>query len=680
MMANFMNLSPCRDKFFSLPAAMRPCCATTTACWRMLLLWLIAVLWGTGSLPAADLQLEQQLAIQKAVAAADASIVRIETVGGVDLVGEMLTGTGPTTGVVVREDGYVITSRFNFLSNPSSVVVTLPDERKFAAEIVASDMSRMLTLLKIKADDLVPLTAVPKSEFRVGQSTIALGRTFDLKFPNISVGIVSALDRVWGRALQTDAKTSPVNYGGALIDLTGRCLGVIVPLSPQEQGETAGVEWYDSGIGFAVPLVDIEAVLPRLIAKETLKPGLMGVGFEDHGPISGAAKVLRVRPESPADRAGILVNDVVVEVNAHPVAKLNDLKHLVGSMYAGDVVQLSVRRDAETLRKEMTLTDVLNAYQFPFLGILPDRNPLESGRQGVRVRTVLPDSPAAKAGVKTGDLIQKVGETEIASAAELATQIHRIEPDAEAVLSLQRDQQILTLTAKLIPFPSEPPSSLERLDLVPVETPTQAKTGRFNEKLPDDGLSFWAYVPENYQTNTRWGLLVWLHPPGDTQEAESMQAWSDVCRERGIILLGPRAGDVSGWAPSQEAQVREVISWMQDRYQIDPARIAVMGKEGSGSFASRLAFKYRDVFRGLILLSAPLRTPPPDSDPDFPFQLICVSAANSPQHKLMTATVEAMRKRNFPAWLIERPKADESVFSAEAVSSLAIWLDALDRI
>ena len=74
--------------------------------------------------------------------------------------------------------------------------------------------------------------------------------------PNISVGIVSAVNRIWGKAIQTDAKISPTNYGGPLVDIAGRVLGVLVPLSPMATDELAGVEWYDSGIGFAVPLDD----------------------------------------------------------------------------------------------------------------------------------------------------------------------------------------------------------------------------------------------------------------------------------------------------------------------------------------------------------------------------------------------------------------------------------------
>ena len=109
---------------------------------------------------------------------------------------------------------------------------------------------------------------------------IAIGRSFDASQPNLSVGVVSALNRIWGKAVQTDAKISSANYGGALVDVRGRVLGVLVPLSPNAREEIAGADWYDSGIGFAVPLDHILSVLPRLKSGENLKSGLLGISFK----------------------------------------------------------------------------------------------------------------------------------------------------------------------------------------------------------------------------------------------------------------------------------------------------------------------------------------------------------------------------------------------------------------
>ncbi len=121
----------------------------------------------------------------------------------------------------------------------------------------------------------MPARGARRRTSEIGQWAIALGRTLDPNAdqpPSVSVGIISALDRIWGKAIQTDAKVSPTNYGGPLVDLDGRVQGVLVPASPRAEGETAGFEWYDSGIGFAIPLEDVNAVLPRLKEGKDLQP------------------------------------------------------------------------------------------------------------------------------------------------------------------------------------------------------------------------------------------------------------------------------------------------------------------------------------------------------------------------------------------------------------------------
>src|SRR5262249_32985964 len=158
--------------------------------------------------------------------------VQIETSGGSDIVGSgpagFRKGTGPTTGLIVAADGYVLSSAFNFANRPSAIFIAIPGRKeRLLAKVVATDHTRMITLLKVEADRLPVPVAAPKKEIQVGQWAFALGRTWTSldKLPSISVGIVSALGRIWGKAIQTDAKVSPVNYGGPLIDLEGRVLG-----------------------------------------------------------------------------------------------------------------------------------------------------------------------------------------------------------------------------------------------------------------------------------------------------------------------------------------------------------------------------------------------------------------------------------------------------------------------
>lgn len=630
-------------------------------------------------------RLEQQ-AFQQAAALAEPSIVRIETVGGLDRVGEILTGTGPTTGVVVGEDGYIITSSFNFVSKPASVLVTLPDGRPFAAEIVAADTSRMLTLLKIEQGGLTPIKAAPKEEFRVGQWAIALGRTYDNAFPSLSVGIVSAIGRVWGRAVQTDAKVSPVNYGGALVDIEGRGIGILAPLSPQDTGETAGVEWYDSGIGFAIPIEDVYAVLDRLKAGETLKTGLMGITLTDRTPTAGEAKIDRVRPASPADEAGLQSGDVVIEADGQPVERSPELLQILGTKYADEKVAIAVRRGDETIRTEVTLAGELQAYESGFLGVLPVREPADAERDGVAIREVLFDSPAAKAGLQPRDVILKVSGQPVAAASELLDTISRLRPGETAALTYQREgekEKEQSAEVELSSIPNTVPADLATT-AIPAYTPPEGEmlppTGRFNDALPGDQGGFWAYVPDQYNPDYEYGLVVWLHPGGDAMEAAMLRQWQTHCDRRGLILVGPRAADISGWTPDEADFIKGVVERMRERYRIDPARIVIHGHADGGQFAYLAAFKYREIFRGIATSSAPLRMNPPENDPDFRTQFYLTCGSEDPLAEGIVRVVEALRMLKFPVTFTEVDGADANYPGEATIDEIARWIDSLDRI
>lgn len=633
-----------------------------------------AIFWCGNAFPQTAPISAPQQSIQMAVAAAAESVVRIETVGGVDLVDDLLTATGPTTGVIIRADGLIITSRFNFLSTPSSILVTLPDGRKFAARVAGEDRARMLTLLKIEAKELKPVIPAPRREVRVGQTAIALGRTFDLAFPNVSSGIISAVDRVWGRALQTDAKTSPVNYGGPLLDLAGRCLGVIVPLDPSQEEATAGVEWYDSGIGFAIPCEDILLVLDRLAAGENLKRGLMGINFEDKGPLSGEARVVHVRPGSPAAQAGLVAEDVIIQINGRPVSKVNDLKHAVGPLYAGEVARLRIRRGDQERDLQLTLTDELRPYQFPFAGFLPER----TADGPPRVRAVIPGSPSEQAGLRAGDLIEQLAGEPVPSRAELAARILRRSPGESLVLAVKRGEETLSITLKLAPWPATSPENIRPASIPANPLADRPATGRISEKLPGSESSFWAFVPENYHPGIEWGLLIWLHPHGDGMEAETQRTWEAVSRERGLILLGPRADDVNAWNEDDGAAIEKMVEWLRGRYRIDPARVAVLGYETSTPFAARLAFRERDLVRSLILIRGGFRSPPPENDPNTPLHFALVPGSES-QRKALTEIHTALKELQLPAVLYPDAPKEKGNFAPDLVESLSAWLDALDR-
>ena len=140
-----------------------------------------------------DLDSQEQAAFDAAVARVAPSVVRIETVGGLETVEGVLFGAGPTSGWIIDPSGYVVSSAFNFVNKPSSILVRLADGTRKSAKLIATDHARMLVLLKIDAGRPLPsCEIVPKSRMRVGQWTIALGRTFESDRPNMAVGILGA--------------------------------------------------------------------------------------------------------------------------------------------------------------------------------------------------------------------------------------------------------------------------------------------------------------------------------------------------------------------------------------------------------------------------------------------------------------------------------------------------------
>src|SRR5262249_774710 len=149
---------------------------------------------------------------------------------------------------------------------------------------------------------------------------------------------------------------------------------VLVPMSPTETGEVAGVEWYDSGIGFAVPLEHINRALDRLKRGEDLHPGLLGVSLKAGDPYADPPIIAACHPKSPAAEAGLKSGDQIVEIEGVKVASLSEMRHQLGPRYAGEKVSVVVLRGKERIERSLELAEKLRPYIHPFLGILPRRD------------------------------------------------------------------------------------------------------------------------------------------------------------------------------------------------------------------------------------------------------------------------------------------------------------------
>ena len=474
-----------------------------------------------------SLPIQEQTAPCAAVQAVAPSVVQIETLGGLEQIDGVLVGTGPTTGLIVAANGYIVSSAFNFIQQPSSILVTLPNGQRQPATVVARDDSRMIVLLKVPADSPLPVPlAAPRQEMAVGQWTVAVGRAFQGEEVNVSIGILSALDRVWGKAIQTDAKISPNNYGGPLVDLQGRVLGVLVPLSPDAQNEVAGAEWYDSGIGFAVPLVDILQRLDALRAGQNLKPGILGISLKSPDLYASMTEIGAVQFKSPAAEAGLKAGDKIVEINGAVIERPLQLKHALGPLYAGDTVRLVAMRDGARVEAQAVLTDQLQPYACPFLGILPQPPPAKE----VLVRMVYPDSGAAQAGIQPLDRITQLAGEPVTDVAQLRQRLGNLQPQESVELGIDRGGSTLTLKVVLGALPTEIPPELPAVaaDVTAGEAQV-AETGAIEIRVAEQPNACTAYVPDHYDGRRAFGLLVSLDRPEIKDPSAAIATWKDVC-------------------------------------------------------------------------------------------------------------------------------------------------------
>lgn len=325
---------------------------------------------------------DEPAAFRAALAAITPSVVRIDTVGGAlpvraadesdDARAEpsFRLGDGPTTGVIWSEDGLIITSSFNFQRDPSVITVRLADGRRFVARLLGRDWIARLVLLRIDADGLVAARRAPLAEIRPAQWALTAGFGHGSDAPAVSVGVVSALNRLSGLAVQVDAKTSPANYGGPAFDLDGRLIGICVPSAGRDEAQNAGVEWYDSGIGFAVMTDYIEQRIPRLAGGADVRRGMLGISFDADDPVVGeppssapATAGLRVVSVEGvrAQAAGLREGDLLTRLDDLTVTRLLHLRRFLARKAAGDDVTLTFVRDgvSQTARVQLLTAEEL---------------------------------------------------------------------------------------------------------------------------------------------------------------------------------------------------------------------------------------------------------------------------------------------------------------------------------
>jgi serine protease Do len=639
-----------------------------------------------------SLAAQEEAAIRAAVAHVAPSVVQIRTIGGLDSIDRTLLPDGPTTGLVISPDGWIISSAFNFVQQPASILVTFADGDQAPAELVAKDHSRKLVLLKAQGVSGLSVPEIaPEDEIQVGEWAIAVGRTFQSQRPNISVGIVSARGRMFGRAIQTDADVSTASYGGPLVDIRGHVLGV--PMSPQDTSEVAGAEWYDSGIGFAVPLTGIARSIEGMKKGEDQHLGVLGIAMGAENAHESPATLATVMPTSPAGKAGFKKGDRVMDIDGQPIETQTDLRFALGTRYAGEEVHITVKRGDEIVERTLELVGELAPFRHAFLGILPLRPALAAEKnqpagaekaavspQGIAVRAVYPGSPAAGAGIQAGDQVMAIDGTKIDTVADAIKVMNAVVPESVVVVRLVREDKPLELKLTAAGLPTNVLG-----DLPPAVAPIGNEAAEPEFKLEELKLAEFPqtcriYVPRAAKEGEQFGVLILLHSPGAPPADELFREWQTICDRDRLMLVAPSAKDPSRWDRTELEYLRKLTERVLNEFSVDRNRVVVFGQEGGGAMAYLLALVSRDLFTGVATSAAalPRTIDPPSAQPST---RLAVFASLPNDDSRRAQTQQGLKKLSETGYPVTTATAASSKgdLSSDEREFFADWIDALDR-
>ena len=366
---------------------------------------------------------------------------------------------GVGSGFILTNDGFIMTNA-HVVDGADQVIVTLTDKREFTARIVGADKRTDVAVVKIEASGLPPVKIGDPNRLKVGEWVMAIGSPFGLE-NTVTAGIVSAKGRDTGDYLpfiQTDVAINPGNSGGPLINMRGEVVGI----NSQIYSRSGGF----MGISFSIPIDEAVQVSTQLRASGRVQRGRLGVGIGDVskevaeslglGKPQGAL-VSNVEAGSPADKAGIEAGDIILKFDGKKIEKSSDLPRAVGGTKPGTASTVTVFRRGSTKDYPIMVGEFEpdrtaqkaspekatppNAAQLLGLTVSDLTDALKKElnlKGGVRVDAVA--DPALKAGIREGDVVVQVANTEVADVKAFTQLLTRLDKNKPINVLLRRGE------------------------------------------------------------------------------------------------------------------------------------------------------------------------------------------------------------------------------------------------
>jgi serine protease Do len=374
---------------------------------------------------------------------------------------------GLGSGVIVSPDGYILTNH-HVVENAAELDVALFDGRRFRGRIIGTDPKTDVAVVKIEATKLPAAVFGDSSRVQAGDFVIAIGSPFSAQLQHtVTFGIVSATGRGrlgiadYGDFIQTDAAINPGNSGGPLVNMRGELIGINTAIFTRGAPANAGV-------GFAIPINMAREVMERILKYGRVVRGYLGVTIqtlddamaEVYG-VKGrqGAIVVEVVPDSPADRAGLRRDDIIIEYNGQKVTGSEQLRNMVALTAPGTRATLKILREGREQTLTVEITELKEERASTRFGRETERGMTLGGLEveeltpalqrrydiprhvtGVLVVEVAEGSPAAEAGVMPGDVIQEINRQPIRTLADFRRMVSEV-GRRRAVLRLYSQRQ-----------------------------------------------------------------------------------------------------------------------------------------------------------------------------------------------------------------------------------------------